>query len=700
VEKDLIRSHYCGRIGEEDIDKSSTLMGWVHRTRDMGGIIFVDLRDRTGISQIVFDSNDIDEEDFRTIERIRSEYVIGVKGVIRERDEETYNPRIPTGTVELKAEEFEILSKSKPLPFEIEDSSNVREELRLKHRYLELRDPKLYNNLVLKHNTVKSIRKYLEDREFLDVETPILTKSTPEGARDYLVPSRIQTGSFYALPQSPQIFKQLLMASGIDRYYQIARCFRDEDLRSDRQPEFTQVDMELSFVSQEEVLGYLEEMFKNIFYQVLDIKIEEKFPRLTYKEAIDLYGTDKPDIRFEMPIVDLTDIAAKCNFKVFRNVVDNGGLVRALNIKGGNSFTRNEIDILTEDAISYGAEGMAWIGIGEDGELRSVLTKFFEKEEIDNILDRVKAEPGDLIIFCADSPDIVYRTLGNLRLDIGDKLGLRDKDEYKFLIVTDFPLLQWNSEEQRYVAMHHPFTMPALEDLDLLESEPEKVKAQAYDIVLNGVELGSGSIRIHKEDIQEKMFQVLGFSKEKIEERFGFILESFSYGTPPHGGFAFGLDRLIMMMAGSESIRDVIAFPKNRDAVCLLSQAPSTVASEQLETLKLEVAGNEKKRDKTTTTLKEASNLDIDRLGELSQLNIDKNEKEEYRKYLKDRIEFTSKIKELDMSEYKPTVNIHPVDNVVRSDKVNQKYTRDELLSNGSTVESGYILVPKLIEEN
>lgn len=700
MKEGLRRSHYCGRISENNIDETITVMGWVQRTRDMGGVIFLDLRDKTGILQVVFNSNEVEESIFTTIEGVKSEYVVAVRGKIRERDEETYNPKIPTGTIELKAEGFEILSKSKTLPFPIEDNSNVKEELRLKHRYLDLRRPRLYNNLVLRNNTVKSIRRYLENNEFLEVETPILTKSTPEGARDYLVPSRVYPGEFYALPQSPQIFKQLLMASGIDKYYQIARCFRDEDLRADRQPEFTQVDMELSFVSQEDVLTYLEEMFKNIFKETLGIEMEEDFPRLTYEEAMDLYGSDKPDIRFEMPIIDLTDIAKTCTFKVFRTVVEKGGLVRALNIKGGNSLTRSEIDELTKKAISYGAGGMAWIGIEDSGDLRSILTKYFKEEEMKSILEKVEGEPGDLIIFCADKASVVYKTLGGLRLDMGDKLGLRDKTEYKFLIVTDFPLLEWNEESQRYVAMHHPFTMPALDDIDLLDKDPGKVRAQSYDIVLNGVELGSGSIRIHDKDIQQRMFEVLGLKDKDIEDRFGFILEAFSYGTPPHGGFAFGLDRLVMLMAGVESIRDVIAFPKNREASCLLSEAPSAVDLEQLEVLGLEVAGERSvMQSKSQESIRESKKIDMERLADLSQLEIDAEKREEYEGYLREMIEFTSSIKDIDVSEYKATVNIHPINNMVRQDKVIQEHTREELLANAATSKDGYILVPKLIEE-
>lgn len=693
------RSHYCGQVSELDIDKEAIVMGWVQRTRDMGGVIFLDLRDRSGILQVVFDAKDLSSEDFIGAESLRSEYVVAVRGIIEERDADTYNPKIPTGTIELRAKKLNILSEAKPLPFGVDDHITVREELRFKHRYLDLRRPQLYNNLALRHQTIKVIRRYLEDRGFLEVETPILTKSTPEGARDYLVPSRVHPGTFYALPQSPQIFKQLLMASGVDKYYQIARCFRDEDLRADRQPEFTQVDMELSFIDQEDILTYLEGMFKYIFAEVLDIEFKEAFPRITYQQAMDLYGSDKPDLRFGMPIVDLSDIAQSCSFQVFRKIVDEGGAVRAINIKGGNSFTRSEIEELTKKAISYGAQGMAWIGIEPSGELRSVLTKFFEQSEMDEILKTVKAEPEDLIIFCADKLPIVYKTLGNLRLDIADQLGLRKKDDFKFLIVTDFPLLEWSEEDKRYVAMHHPFTMPADEDIPLLDTNPSKIRAKSYDFVLNGVELGSGSIRIHRSDIQQKMFEVLGFTTEEIEERFGFIIEAFSYGTPPHGGFAFGLDRLIMMMVGADSIRDVIAFPKTRDASCLLSEAPSTVSKEQLDVLELHLRGEIIGEVNSQETIaEELPTFDIHVLADLSQLTLGEEEGQQLEEELQEMIQFASQLAKIDTTGVAPTLHIHPKHNVVRPDIVKQECTVEALLANAPTTEDGFILVPNVIE--
>lgn len=698
MSRDLKRSHYCGSIRQEHIGKEITVTGWVQRTRDMGGIIFIDLRDKTGILQVVFDAKDLDAETFSLVESLRNEDVIGINGHVEDRDEETYNPKIPTGTVELRGEKLNILSKSKTVPFPIEDGINVREDLRLKHRYLDIRRPEIYNNLKLRHNTVKTIRRYLEDRDFLEVETPILTKSTPEGARDYLVPSRVHPGEFYALPQSPQIFKQLLMVSGVDKYYQIAKCFRDEDLRADRQPEFTQVDMELSFVDQEEILTYLEDMFKHVFKEVMNIDFKGDFKRLTYAQAMALYGSDKPDIRFGMEIVDLSHIAKECDFKVFRGAMDSGGAVRAINIKGGNSFTRTEIENLTENAISYGAKGMAWIGIDPSGGLRSVITKFLKDEEVESILKEVKGEPGDLIIFSADTEEIVCKTLGNLRIDIGDKLGLRKKDEFKFLIVTDFPLLEWSEDENRFIAMHHPFTMTADEDLELLNTDPGKARAKSYDIVLNGTELGSGSIRIHRSDVQQKMFQLLGFTDEEIKERFGFVIDAFSYGTPPHGGFAFGLDRLVMMMTGATSIRDVIAFPKTKEAYCPLSQAPSTVAKSQLDDLEISLSKDVEAKAKEINNKKEKQiDLDLEKLADQSQIYLGKD-KDKIEEDLKQMVLKNSIIKEADLGDISPCINTFQYENIFREDKVEKNFTALDLVSNAKTREDTFILVPMIME--
>lgn len=684
------RDQYCARVTEEDIDKKMCFMGWVQNIRDMGGIIFLDLRDKTGLLQVVCDYEVLGKDLFEDVESIRNEFVIAVEGDIRKRDMETYNDKLPTGTIELKATNIEILSKSKALPFPIEENANVKEELRLKHRYLDLRKPSLYKNLVLRHDTLKVIRSFLEAMEFLEVETPILTKSTPEGARDYLVPSRLHKGKFYALPQSPQIFKQLLMTSGIDRYYQIAKCFRDEDLRSDRQPEFTQVDMELSFTSQEEILTYLEELFKAIFKDVMKIDIKDKFRRITYKEAMDSYGSDKPDIRFGMEIVDLSQTLKDTDFKVFKDALKNGA-VRAINIKGGYSFTRTEIDELTEKAISYGAKGMAWIAIDDEGQVRSILTKYFSQETMKELLKKMDAKAGDLIIFSADTIEVVSKTLGGLRLDIGDKLGLRSKDDFKFLIVTDFPLFEWSNEQERYLSMHHPFTMMNEEDIDLIDSDPGKVRAKSYDVVLNGVELGSGSIRIHNSDVQKKMFQALGLSKEEIEDRFGFILEAFSYGAPPHGGFAFGLDRLVMMMAKEDTIREVIAFPKTREGICPLSEAPSTVDSEQLKVLDFMQDGQVSPSQKEKSIKKD---LNIEALAINSYIYLE-DKKESYENYILDMMEETSDIKDVDVEGLSPTINIYPVENSFREDKVYKEFTREELLRDASKTHEGYILLEK-----
>ena len=583
------RTVYCGLVSESMVGSTATVCGWVRTKRDMGGVVFIDLGDREGILQVVFDARNLSESDFKIADSLHNQSVICVTGEICIRDEETYNDKIPTGTVELKAREIELLSDAAPLPFPLDETGSVREDLRLKYRYLDLRRPAMINNLKFRHRVQKAAENYLDNDGFICVETPMLCKSTPEGARDYLVPSRVHPGTFYALPQSPQIFKQLLMVGGIDKYYQVARCFRDEDLRADRQPEFTQVDMEMSFKSQEEILVHLEKLFKSIFKEVLDIDFTEPFPRMTWHEAMDTYGCDKPDIRFGLPIVDVTDVAKKCSFSVFKNAVNAGGIVRAINVKGQADFTRSTIEDLTEKAQKLGAKGMAWIAYRPDGEIYSILTKYFSDDEMKELLQKVKAEPGDFILFSADKFDTVCRVLCGLRLAIGDMLGLRRKDDFKFLIVTDFPQFEWSEEQNRFLAMHHPFTMPYEEDIQYLFSDPARVRAQAYDVVLNGIELGSGSIRIHNQDVQKKMFEALGFSDEEIQERFGFMVGAFRYGTPPHGGFAFGLDRLVMIMAKRDSIRDVIAFPKVKDASCLLTNAPDVVDEKQLRELSINI---------------------------------------------------------------------------------------------------------------
>lgn len=696
------RSHYCGRVKESDIKQQATAMGWVQTSRDMGGIIFIDLRDKTGVLQVVFDYQNFDEDQYKLIESLRSEYVIAVRGMIKERDEETYNPKIPTGTVELRAEAFEILSKSKALPFPIDDHVDVRESLRLEYRYLDLRRPKMFQNFLLRNKTLKSVRNYLEDHEFMEVETPILTKSTPEGARDYLVPSRVHPGEFYALPQSPQVFKQLLMVSGFDRYYQVARCFRDEDLRADRQPEFTQVDFEMSFLSKEEILNILEDLFKRVFKEVLGMDFKEPFPRMTYQEAMDSYASDKPDIRFGMKIVDVTEEVSASSFKVFTDALKSGGRVRSINIKGGNVLTRTEIEDLTNKAISYGAKGMAWIGIDEDLNLRTILTKYFSEEDMEALLEKMEVEPGDFLIFCADKLEVIYKTLGSLRLDIGDMFGLRKKDDFKFLMVVDFPLFEYSEEEGRYVAMHHPFTMPVAEDIDKMETDPLSVKAESYDVVLNGVELGSGSLRIYRPDIQEKMFQLLGISREEIKRRFGHIIKAFQFGTPPHGGFAFGLDRLIMIMAQEDSIREVIAFPKNREAECLLTEAPSPVDDKQLQELSIGVVSEDGTIKGAVVGEKVAvkESLDIETYAEMSMLNLDYSSRLDFEKCIDDLIDQTKALRRLNLEAYEPTINVHPIINATRQDLVRSEFSRDEVLAGTDTTDEGYILVPRIIEEN
>lgn len=582
------RSYYCGEMTEQHIGEEVTLKGWVQRRRDLGSVIFIDLRDRTGIMQIVFNP-EISKEALAVAEKVRNEYVLNIKGKIVKRDAETINENIATGTIEVHVTEISVLSEAKTPPFMIEDGMEVSEDIRLKYRYMDLRRPVMFDTLKMRSDVTKTIRDYLDDSGFLDVETPILTKSTPEGARDYLVPSRVHPGEFYALPQSPQIFKQLLMVSGVDRYYQIARCFRDEDLRADRQPEFTQVDIEASFMSQEDIMQMTEEMLKRVMKRVKNVDITDSFQRMTYNEAMNRFGSDKPDTRFALELIDMADVVHGSGFKVFAQVVESGGQVKALNVPGGGvKYSRKDIDHLTEFAAIYGAKGLAWLKVEEDG-LKGPIIKFFTEEEQAKMLETAGAKTGDLIMFVADKKQIVADALGALRLKLGKELGMIDESKYNFLWVTDWPLLEYDEEEGRYYAAHHPFTMPAREDLDKLESDPGAVHAQAYDIVLNGYELGGGSIRIFERDIQEKMFKLLGFTDEQAREQFGFLLEAFEYGTPPHGGIALGLDRMVMLLAGRTNLRDTIAFPKTASASCVLTNAPGEVSEAQLEELHLRV---------------------------------------------------------------------------------------------------------------
>ena len=582
----LKRSHMCGEVHENLIGQSVTVMGWVQRRRDLGQLIFIALRDRTGIVQAVIDGNSADKELFAKAETIRSEYVVAIEGVVSARTEENINKNMATGNIEIIAKNLRILSESETPPFHVEDDVQVKDDLRLKYRYLDLRRPSIFRNIQIRHNIVRTVREFLSQEGFLEIETPILTKSTPEGARDYLVPSRVHPGNFYALPQSPQLFKQLLMVSGMDRYYQIARCFRDEDLRADRQPEFTQIDMELSFIDMEEIMDLNERLIQKVFKDNLGVDIKTPFRRMTYREGMERFGSDKPDMRFGMELKNISDIVAGTEFVVFKSALDQGGSVRAINANGCGHFPRKQIDSLVEFVKTYQAKGLAWIVVNEDGSLKSQIAKFFTPEKLQEIVERMEGKPGDLILICADAKNkVVFDSLGALRLELARRLELTKADDYNFLWITEFPMLEWSEEENRFVAEHHPFTSPMDEDIPLLETDPGAVRAKAYDMVLNGVELGGGSIRIHRNDIQKKMFNLLGFTDEQAQERFGFLLDAFQYGVPPHGGLAFGLDRIVMLMTGATSIRDVIAFPKVKDASCPLTDAPNVVDKKQLEEL-------------------------------------------------------------------------------------------------------------------
>jgi aspartyl-tRNA synthetase len=581
------RTHMCTELSEADVGKEVTVMGWVHKRRNLGSLLFVDLRDRTGLLQIVF-GDQTDREVFDKAETIRNEYVIAVKGEVAPRAPEAVNPSMKTGRIEILATELRILSSSETPPFHIEENSGVNEATRLKYRYLDLRRPDMQENLMLRHKVAKIARDYFDENGFLEIETPVLIKSTPEGARDYLVPSRVHPGKFYALPQSPQLFKQLLMVAGYDRYFQVAKCFRDEDLRADRQPEFTQLDLEMSFVDVDDVITINEGFIKKAFKEALGVDIETPFPRMPYREAMERFGSDKPDMRFGMELVDVSDLVKECGFRVFSDAVTGGGSVRAINAKGCGGFSRKEIDSLGEFVKTYGAKGLAWIVVEEDG-IRSPIAKFFSEEEMAALLKRTCAEPGDLICFVADKDQVVFDSLGELRVEIAKRLGILDDREFKFLWVTEFPLFEFDEEENRWTARHHPFTSPMDEDLEFLESDPGRVRSKAYDVVLNGTELGGGSIRIHMQDLQQRMFSLLGLSEEEARNKFGYLLEAFKYGVPPHGGMAYGLDRMIMLMAGRSNIRDVIAFPKVQNASDLMTEAPDVVDPKQLEELHIKV---------------------------------------------------------------------------------------------------------------
>lgn len=582
------RSCGCGRVTAKDCGKELTLAGWVNTRRDHGGLIFIDLRDRSGIVQVVM-SPQYGEDAFHKAEDVRSEYVLAIRGIVRERSPETVNPKMQTGKIEVVVSEMRVLNKAKTPPFYVEDGIDVDETVRLKHRYIDLRRPEMQRNLIMRHKIVHEMRQFLDAHDFLEVETPILTKSTPEGARDYLVPSRVNPGKFYALPQSPQLFKQLLMVSGLERYFQIARCFRDEDLRADRQPEFTQLDIELSFEDQDFILDLMEHMMQRIFKNVLNVDIQIPFKRITWDDAMNLYGSDKPDLRFDMHFYDISDLLRDTGFKVFRNVLDNGGIVKAITVKGDAAIPRRELDGLVDYVGNYGAKGLAWIGLNKDGSLKCQITKFLGEDKIREIGKFCEAENGDLILIIADKPKVVAQALGELRLEMARRMNLIDENEFCFRWVTDFPMFEYSEEDKRWVAEHHPFTAPRDEDVQYLLTDPSKVYAKAYDMVLNGVEAGGGSLRIYQEELQEKVFKAIGITHEEAQEKFGFLLDAFRYGAPPHAGIALGLDRLVMLMLRLGSIRDVIAFPKTQSAIDQMTQAPSEVVDMQLKELHIRV---------------------------------------------------------------------------------------------------------------
>ncbi len=590
--KGLKRTHRCAEITAENAGQTVTVMGWVQKNRNKGGLVFVDVRDRSGVIQVVFEEGKSDAALIEKAAKLRAEFVVAVVGEVAKRSG-AVNEHLATGEIEIIPKELRILAESETPPFPVEENVKTKEEIRLKYRYLDLRRPDMQRNLMMRSKAATLIRQFLANEGFLEIETPILIGSTPEGARDYLVPSRIHQGHFYALPQSPQLFKQLLMCSGCDRYFQLAKCFRDEDLRADRQPEFTQIDMELSFVDVDDVIDVNERLLKELFSKVLDVEVPLPIPRMTWQEAMDRYGSDKPDIRFGMELTDVTEVVRGSEFAVFKGAIENGGTVRGINAKGQGAMPRKKIDKLVSFAKDYGAKGLAYLAVQEDGTVKSSFTKFMTEDETKKLMEAMGAESGDLLLFAADKNKVVWAVLGALRLELAKQMELLDKDEYKFLWVTEFPLLEWSDEENRFMAMHHPFTMPMEEDLEFIDSDPGRVRAKAYDIVLNGNEIGGGSVRIFDPEIQSKMFEVLGFTPEQAKEQFGFLLTAFKYGVPPHAGLAYGLDRIIMLMAKADSIRDVIAFPKIKDASDLMTEAPTTVDAKQLEELGLEIVAKE-----------------------------------------------------------------------------------------------------------
>ena len=696
------RTNYCGLFSEKDVGGEACACGWVETKRDMGGVIFIDLVDREGTLQVVFNPMLTDKATFALAERVRNQSVLLTRGIIALRDEETINPKIATGTVELRVREAELLSPCDDLPFNPADADDVNEELRLRYRFLDLRRPILRNNIRFRHRIVSSIRRFMDEQGFVDVETPMLTKSTPEGARDYLVPSRVHPGSFYALPQSPQIFKQLLMVSGFDRYYQIARCFRDEDLRADRQPEFTQLDLEMSFVEQEDVLLLLEELFSYLMQDVMNITLKRPFRRLAWQEAMDTYGSDKPDLRFGLPIVDITSYASTSSFTVFKKAAEEGGVVRAITVPGKADFTRATIEHLTEFAISQGAGGMAWIAWRPDGEVYSILSKFISQENMDELLRLVGAKPGDFVLFSADKLNVSRRVTGALRLKLGDMLALRDSSKYAFCMITDCPMFEYREEDRRWVAQHHPFTMPYEEDFPYLLSDPARVRSQAYDVVLNGTELGSGSIRIHRSDIQKKVFEALGLEEDEINSRFGFLLNAFRYGAPPHGGFAFGLDRLVMLLAGEDSLRDVIAFPKIRDASCLLTDAPSLVDPAQLAVLGIQLEkGSDAAQtiDKTSSSPKRKTPVfNLAELEAQTRLSLTQDEERLVHHRLTQLIDLAENMQTVDTEGVPMTISPSDEKGVYLTPETIPGASRDQLLFNTAETRDGFIVVPPVVE--
>ncbi|BDZ82150.1 aspartate--tRNA ligase [Claveliimonas bilis] len=590
----LKRTHRCGELSAAQIGEKVTVMGWVQKNRNKGGLVFVDVRDRSGIIQAVFEEGKTEAALLEKAAKLRAEYVVAIVGTVEKRSG-AVNENISTGEIEIIPEELRILSEAETPPFQVEENSKTKEEVRLKYRYLDLRRPDMQKNLLMRSQVATLTRQFLAEEGFLEIETPVLVGSTPEGARDYLVPSRIHHGHFYALPQSPQLFKQLLMCSGCDRYFQLAKCFRDEDLRADRQPEFTQIDMELSFVDVDDVIDVNERLLKKLFHEVLGVEVSLPIPRMTWQEAMDRFGSDKPDIRFGMELHDVTEVVKDCEFVVFKGAIENGGTVRGINAKGQGAMPRKKIDKLVDFAKDFGAKGLAYIAIQEDGTVKSSFAKFMKEEEMTALIQAMEGENGDLLLFAADKNKVVWDVLGNLRLELARQMELLDKNEYKFIWITEFPLLEWSEEQNRYTAMHHPFTMPMEEDLQYIDTDPGRVRAKAYDIVLNGNEIGGGSVRIFNQEIQSKMFEVLGFTPEQAEEQFGFLLNAFKYGVPPHAGLAYGLDRLVMLMAKEDSIRDVIAFPKVKDASDLMTEAPTPVDQKQLDELGLQIVREEKK---------------------------------------------------------------------------------------------------------